>query len=400
MSIIISDNFNRADSSTLGFANTGQPWTTTLGNWGIFSNQARSVYPDLFGAAFAVIEAGTTNVYAEMEIVNPSAWSVYSCETELIVRYINSSYHWRYGVFKSGTTDYQLHLSPVIAGVQYGPWNLVISPPADGSTIAVSCCGDDFTMYLNGVEVGTYTNTFGPPRPYGTKCGLRVYPGTVPIGLGSDYQIVDNFLVTTVAGCPTTWNCTADACVDPGDGSGTYATLELCLAGCGVAASYNCIAGQCTDPGTGLGMFATLQECVNSGCGGAATGINTQRFDEGIGNSWYVVLPLIDSGEELRSKVLKAVREIGKVTNASIMVYGYDVDDPITVSDLEEGINSETGGLGLTNTTQVTQSQRVQINVPNAVLHTVRIEGDDTGQSTRDTVHEIAMEQAEEGVRR
>ena len=190
------------------------------------------------------------------------------------------------------------------------------------------------------------------------------------------------------------------ACVDPGDGSGTYATLAECLAGCGVAVSYDCVNGMCFDPGDGSGEFATLVECEESGCAAVSRGMTTQRIDEGEGNSYYLVAPVVDSGEELRSKTVKSIRVTGKKTNVSVMGYAYDVDTPINVTDLEDGTNSTTGAILLDDSTQVTQSERKQVNMPNAVLHTVRVEGDDTGEETRDRIDEVVTEQSEIGVRR
>lgn len=50
-------------------------------------------------------------------------------------------------------------------------------------------------------------------------------------------------------------------CVDPGDGTGTYATLLACTnSGCGNV-SYNCNSGVCSDPGDGSGTFSTIEDC-------------------------------------------------------------------------------------------------------------------------------------------
>lgn len=66
----------------------------------------------------------------------------------------------------------------------------------------------------------------------------------------------------------STWNCVSGVCVDPGDGSGTYPTLQACQAVCGaIPVSYNCVAeGSCVDPGDGTGTYATLAECLAACC--------------------------------------------------------------------------------------------------------------------------------------
>ena len=59
------------------------------------------------------------------------------------------------------------------------------------------------------------------------------------------------------------WNCcNGEACVDPGDGSGTYSTLATCLSACGISASWDCDGqGNCIDPGNGTGTYQTLAIC-------------------------------------------------------------------------------------------------------------------------------------------
>lgn len=130
-------------------------------------------------------------------------------------------------------------------------------------------------------------------------------------------------------------------------------------------------------------------------------GLHTFRFDAGVGPTpWYIVPQLSDSGSELRAKHLKSVRVTGKVTNAAGKGYGYDVGENIVVEDLETGENSKTGPVPLPDTSQVVRGERKQMRVPNAELHTVRIEGVWDGEGEPDRVDEIAYEYTEKGVRR
>jgi hypothetical protein len=128
--------------------------------------------------------------------------------------------------------------------------------------------------------------------------------------------------------------------------------------------------------------------------------VRTEVFDAGNGSDWYIVAPVTDSGDELRSKTIKAMRATGRLHNASIQAYGYDVNRSISATDLERGDNASTRPQPIRDSDEVTQSPRKQINVPNAVLHTVRLEGNDTGQDERDEIHEIVVEVAVQGVRR
>lgn len=157
-----------------------------------------------------------------------------------------------------------------------------------------------------------------------------------------------------------------------------------------------CLDAECSFPALQWSASATITSRVLRG----ATA--TKRFDAGLQSDYYLVGQITDSGDELRSKVIKSVRATGKLTDASLAVYGYDVGDGIDVSALEAGTGSDTGAIALTDSTQVAQSPRTQVNVPNATLSTVRIEGswDGSDGSAKDRIDEIVSEVAEQGVRR
>lgn len=129
-------------------------------------------------------------------------------------------------------------------------------------------------------------------------------------------------------------------------------------------------------------------------------GVTTERFDGGDGAEWYIVAPIVDSGSELRSKTVGPIHATGKLTNASFSFYTYDVEAGIDLDDLEEGANPTVGPVAITDSTQVAQTARMRVSIPNSCLHTVRIDGDDRGESVRDTLHEIVYEISHAGVRR
>lgn len=406
MTLIASDNFTRGDSPTsLGTATTGQVWTQylfengtpgpTFKGYGISSNQAiRFAAP--IGEdgvnAYAVLEGQTPNASAKVTLVNPT---LYIGRFGLTGRWAGSDGTSRVIVWWDRNT------SSIRINVQSGTQGQSSIGPAitinDGDVLRLDCCGTNYKVYLN--DVLQINMTYAPAAPLvGTEWGLYAQDSII----GGNNQLYDSFELNTLEVCASqSWDCDGGTCIDPGDGTGTYSTLALCLAsGCGTPpVTYNCVGGACVDPGDGSGVYATLAECEASGCGDTPT-ITTERFDAGTGSSWYIAPPITDSGDELRSKVVKAIRPTGKVTNCLAMVYGYDVSDPILTTDLEDGNNSSTGSIGVDPTTQVAQLPREQVNVPNAVLHTVRIAGDDTGQTTRDRVDEIVVEVAEQGVRR
>jgi hypothetical protein len=261
---------------------------------------------------------------------------------------------------------------------------------------------DGLSFYRNGVFLDKRFAGVDPtvlPNPM---------PPLYPAWLGA-YQIDgEETLFNGISGAqscasiPATYNCTPEGCIDPGDGTGTFTTLSECLIACGISESYNCINGVCTDPGDGSGVFSTLQQCQESGCG-AISG-DTIRFAAGNGSRYYFVSQVTDSGDELRSKTIKTVRQIGRRTNVSATVYGYDVEQGISIADLENGTRSNTRMITrpqeLEDSTEISQSRRKPIDVKNAVLSAVRLEGDDRGQTERDRIDEIVLEQAVQGVRR
>lgn len=116
------------------------------------------------------------------------------------------------------------------------------------------------------VDITGYTVTNGCdecqgifPESYDCISGNCVDPGD---GSGAYSTLQD-----CEANCtpPVSYNCVSGNCIDPGDGTGTYATLQDCEANCTIPVTYNCEFGNCVDPGDGTGTYATLQDC-EAGC--------------------------------------------------------------------------------------------------------------------------------------
>lgn len=416
MAIIASDNFNRANNpATPGTATTGQVWANVPGEghagngqpFGILSNQAywNRDGSGTAGDGLVALETGVGNAIVSVKLMDVLAGGISNLRNMgILFRYVDATHYifatyaraggglWRLYVADGSSTP--LHVGPDSAAA-----------PVNGDTLSVEFCDQEVTIKLNGVAAEGYPFTFfpalSPTLLAGSKCGLQANGGVISV---APFQTFEDFLVETNAVCPgvVTYNCTGGACVDPGDGTGTYATLEACLIGCGVDESYNCVDGVCVDPGDGSGDFPTLLECELSGCTPRVA--ETMRFDAGNGSSYYVVPQITDSGDELRSKTLKSIRTTGIRTNVSGMVYGFDVNQEISTEDLETGTRTNTRMTtrpqDFSDSEGVTQSERKQINVANAVLSTVRIEGSDVGNEQRDRIDEIVIEQAKQGVRR
>jgi len=152
----------------------------------------------------------------------------------------------------------------------------------------------DCTLVGSAVEQTTTTTTSSTSStttttttPYVPECNFN----------GTASQITTT-TTTTTAPIPPSYNCVDGACINPGDGSGTYSTLSACLSACGVPESYNCVGGYCIDPGDGSGTYSTLGACeavctppppVSYNC------ISGNCVDPGDGSGTYATLIACES---------------------------------------------------------------------------------------------------------
>lgn len=138
------------------------------------------------------------------------------------------------------------------------------------STSEAVCDLTETTTYYNASlantpgTVGLYDFVFADA--YGSVAlPTGFYKAAGSITGGNDwFQVNSSGVVTALGICPIiSYNCVSGTCTDPGDGTGTYTTLEACQAACSPPppVTYDCITGNCIDPGDGTGTFATLAEC-------------------------------------------------------------------------------------------------------------------------------------------
>lgn len=172
----------------------------------------------------------------------------------------------------------------------------------------------------------------------------------------------------------------------------------------GASASEARISQQAVELGASRSATRIAQLCIELGLGPEITPpadspVGTFTFDEGPGSEWYLVLQLSDHGNELRDHVLKAVNVTGKVTNALVKFYRYGPGEPIDMGQLTAG-SGFTAFVGLDDTNQVETSARFPVNIPNARVSTVRIEGRWTGNGIRDRLDQCVIEAAVRGIRR
>ena len=231
-----------------------------------------------------------------------------------------------------------------------------------GDTLAIGC---PLTTGEVGVAYSSTVDVFNGTPPY----TFAVFSGALPDGLSL------NTVTGEVSGTPTlegTFNFVIEV---------TDATMNTALSpGCVI------VIGETPPPipPVGTGTFA-----FDVGEGG-------------LGSTWYLIPQLSDEGIELRDKVVKSVRVTGKVSNANIKVYGFGPLADVDIASMEAGTSSITGPIDLPDTTRVQQSQRFQVNCGNLMTSTVRVEGrwDASDGSDPDQIHEIAIESAQQGIRR
>jgi len=90
------------------------------------------------------------------------------------------------------------------------------------------------------------------------------------------------------------------------------ATLSDACCGCGTPAveSYNCVSGTCTDPGDGTGTYATLGECES-----ACTAPTTVQLDWSVGNQQGGSLVVFNN---VMSQILNITSTAGSVQSGTI----------------------------------------------------------------------------------
>lgn len=171
--VLLQDDFNRADSSTsLGTADVGGTWTLVDGgNLGISGNKAYC--PGSPG--IAVLDAGTANFAVQVTIT-----SIGSDSPGIIFRYKDTGNWWRLVSFGGGYYIGKMEASS-FSNVQ-GPLGTV----ADGDTLKAVVNGTSIKCYINDVQIGTeITSSFNSTEQ---KAGI--------IGYGNTPRL-DAFLATT-----------------------------------------------------------------------------------------------------------------------------------------------------------------------------------------------------------
>lgn len=199
---LITDSFNRADSSTT----LGAPWVVPAnsGTWGVRNNNAYT--PVASGTAKTFVETNTSEVAVTVKTVAGNA-------TGPIARVIDNqpgtfgATWWTAGAnalyYMNGTTHVQ----------KGSAWTPVA---AAGDTIRLECRGPYISVWIDYGSTGTFVNKLNflsaGENQNATKHGMRMPNGTTDLddfkvttlgGAGQSYYIVDT--ATVVVGDGTNW---------------------------------------------------------------------------------------------------------------------------------------------------------------------------------------------------
>jgi hypothetical protein len=175
-----TDNFNRADSGTLGTpSDAGSDWALANGTFAISSNKASGG-----GAAneVAYLESSVADVDAQVTL--PSMVVDGDNGGGVVARLADNDNYLLMQASVGNGWDLYKKVS--------GSFTLVVSAsgtPADGDVLKLTCNGNSVSMYVNGVQKGaTQTVTEGASN---TKHGIRSHNGNIKF---------DDFSITAIGG--------------------------------------------------------------------------------------------------------------------------------------------------------------------------------------------------------
>jgi chitodextrinase len=173
-SLTVSDSFNRVDSSTsLGVSDTGQTWTALTGTWGISSNQA---YLAAGTGGIAVIDSGKSD--ATIQVKNAV---ITATNMRFVFRLTDSN---NYYIVQTDTGNvYKLYKN--VAGTFTSLGTSTGITPANGDVLKVVTNGSSITVYVNGSQIITATDTFNQTA---TKHGIA-HNALNPISRWDDFSV-------------------------------------------------------------------------------------------------------------------------------------------------------------------------------------------------------------------
>lgn len=189
---ISTDDFDRANSTSLGTDDQGNSWVETAGDWFISSNQARCTTPVNNANNFLTIEVSEADVDIELGI--PVAAATVSQNAGILFRYSNTSNWWRFVLSRSAGGVLGWFLQKSVAGS-----TTTIASGSVGAltgTLRVIADGDSIEAFVNGASV--YSGSGHTDLSSNTKHGVKLYS----TGAGGTDWRFDNWSVYPIGGRP------------------------------------------------------------------------------------------------------------------------------------------------------------------------------------------------------
>jgi hypothetical protein len=287
----LTDDFNRADSGTMGTASGGFSWTQYGAGMGIGSN--RLVTNSLsFGWGRAESDLSSADHTAQIDIIN--FHTTVDGAGSGAVRYDASANTCYFGVVYSGSPQYQLYKVVSGGATQIASATGTATPPI---TVKTGAVGSTITIYQSGVSVLSTTDTSITGN---LRTGVNTYSGN-NVGHG----IFDNFQG------------------DDGVGGGTSAIAGV-TAGCAAAASGLFGRGRLTAVTAGDGMGAAgltgrgRVSMYGSGAGSAMSGVVGRGFAVGASTGTGIA----SAGVRGRGVLVGSIVGAGSARSSSIRGIG------------------------------------------------------------------------------
>lgn len=316
------------------------------------------------------------------------------------------------------------------------PYGLSVSTsPAETIMGCVPALGRLFLPTQSSLQVGQTTGQAAVPltaRPFWKSTGFKNadqlifvndtlygYPGSGPTRSSADGDevVVQKEFAADMQEIISTWihgqvmvvhDPTNDAvcflhCGDSLNASG-YWTTRILMYGLRQQALIGDVILESATQDMIVSGVATVGERFEFLAGGrtaaATVSVGTYRFDTGSGSSVSAYLAWAFNGNG-RDALVKALTVTGKITSPNAGIHGAGVAQAISTTILEAGNSgSRSGTINLTTTTDVTQSQRIQLNVPNISEWTVRLDSTWAGTGAKDRIDKAEVEYALSSMRR
>lgn len=150
---------------------------------------------------------------------------------------------------------------------------------------------------------------------------------------------------------------------------------------------------------------ATISGRMEFLAGGRVSGgdftVSTFRYDELSGEAipYYIAFQPSDSGDDSRAKQIEWFRFTGRVHSPIAQIHGATWDDPeLSISDIEDGVNSASGDITFDDTTSIYRDFRVEHLVMDLSLWCLRFAGTYPGSGPVDRLDEVVVGVSAHGI--